>query len=101
MHSEEVKGEDDLQAITIIPFCESLIMEGDHAGVSETSLMLYLDKEMVDMKAIGEENYRDHGWSERNAPEKATAAKGEGDVERIITYLKGEIEKALGINITD
>jgi len=87
--------------ITIIPFCESLIMEGDHAGVSETSLMLYLDKEMVDMKAIGEENYRDHGWSERNAPEKATAAKGEGDVERIITYLKGEIEKALGINITD
>ena len=32
--------------ICVIPFSESMIMKGDHAGTSETSLMLYLKKEL-------------------------------------------------------
>jgi len=82
-------------SIKVIPFFEPLILEGDHAGISETSLMLYLENELVRMDRIGTKNYDDHGWQEHNSPEIASAEKGRRDIERIITYLKEEIEKVL------
>ncbi|MBT4496698.1 MAG: creatininase family protein [Gemmatimonadetes bacterium] len=85
----------DHPSITVIPFCESMIMKGDHAGISETSFMLYLDKNLVDMTRIGEANYRDHGWQDETAPEKGSSAKGEEDADLIITHLKREIEAVL------
>jgi len=82
--------------ITIIPFTEIDCLEkGDHAGISETSLMLYLDRNLVDMTRIGEVNYRDHGWSELNTPEKATASKGETDIQSIIEYFNAKIKQSL------
>lgn len=84
--------------ITVIPFSEPLIMQGDHAGISETSLMLYLGHELVDMTRISEINYKDHGWSDANSPEKATSAKGEVDTEQIIDHLEGLIKEALALS---
>jgi creatinine amidohydrolase/Fe(II)-dependent formamide hydrolase-like protein len=81
--------------ITVIPFSEPLIMQGDHAGINETSLMLYLGRDLVDMTRISDINYRDHGWSDANSPEKATCAKGENDTEQIVTHLEGMIREAL------
>ena len=83
-------------SITIIPFWEAMLVQGDHAGISETSLMLYLDEGLVDMSRISAANYQDHGWSEDNTPEKATPEKGEADVKRVIEHLRGEIERAIG-----
>jgi len=82
-------------SITVIPFCEPMIMEGDHAGISETSFLLYLDKELVDMTRISEVNYKDHGWQADNSPERASRTKGKRDVDLVIAHLKGEIEKAM------
>ena len=81
--------------ITVIPFSEPLIMQGDHAGINETSLMLYLGRDLVDMTRISDINYRDHGWSDANSPEKATCAKGEDDTRQIVTHLEGMIKEAL------
>ncbi len=90
--AEDFRGNPD---ITVIPFSEPLIMQGDHAGISETSLMLYLDRSLTDMTRISAANYQDHGWKDANSPEKATSAKGEDDVEQIITHLEGLIKEAL------
>jgi len=80
------------EGIRVIPACErELLKEGDHAGLCETSLLLYLGRSLVDMTRIGPQNYQDHGWSEANSPEKATAAKGEADVQQIIDGLRAEI----------
>jgi len=79
----------------VIPFAENMILAGDHAGVSETSLMLYLDRSLVDMTRIAEVNYRDHGWEGENDPLKASASRGEAEVESVIDYLKAEIGKVL------
>jgi creatinine amidohydrolase len=82
--------------IRVIPFSEPMLLkEGDHAGVCETSLMLSLDRTLVDMTRIGPQNYQDHGWSEASSPEKATAAKGEADVRRIIDGLRAELARHL------
>ncbi len=79
-------------AIRVVPFSEpTYLKEGDHAGICETSLMLYLDRSLVDMTRIGERNYQDHGWRPENSPERATAAKGEADVRRIIALLRSQI----------
>ena len=79
----------------IVPFAECMILDGDHAGISETSFLLYLDKSLVDMTRIGAVNYREHSWNEGNSPEKATAEKGKQDVAAVIAYLKDKVEKAL------
>ena len=82
-------------SIQVIPFSEPMILKGDHAGVSETSFMLYLDKSLVDMTNIRDINYRDHGWREENCPEKASASRGEAEVHLVIQELKTRIEKAM------
>lgn len=82
-------------AIRVIPFCESQILAGDHAGISETALMLYLDRSLVDMSRIGEVNFREHGWSEEHSPRRATGAKGEADVAAIVEHLRGKIQPLL------
>ena len=80
--------------LRVIAFAEpARLGEGDHAGICETSFMLYLDRSLVDMTRIAERNYRDHGWSDANTPEKASAAKGEADVARIIELLKHEVAR--------
>jgi len=79
----------------VIPFSELMILKGDHAGVSETSLMLYLDRPLVDMTRIGEVNYQDHGWSDDVTPEKASTEQGESEMERIVAHLEAEIAKHL------
>ena len=72
-----------------------MIMQGDYAGISETSLMLYLDGDRVRMDQIREINYQDHGWGPDNSPEKATFEKGKADVELVVEYLRREIGKAM------
>ena len=84
-------------SIAVIPFAEPMTTKGDHAGISETSFMLYLDKGLVDMTRIGELNYKDHGWGEDHSPERATASKGEEDVHAVIAHLKSKVEAA-GVN---
>lgn len=84
------------KAISIIPVTEvDCLGEGDHAGISETSFMLYLDKGLVDMTRINAANYKDHGWGDTNSPELASAAKGEHDLQRIIQYLDSKIKQYL------
>ena len=86
----------DRKAIFIIPVTEvDCLGEGDHAGISETSFMLYLDRNLVDMTRIGEVNYRDHGWSDANSPELASASKGESDLQKIIQYLDSKVKQYL------
>ena len=77
--------------LRVIPFCEAFVLQGDHAGVSETSLLLYLDRELVDMTRIGAANYQDHGWTEANSPEQASAARGEQEVAKIVAHLHAQL----------
>ncbi len=70
-------------------------MQGDHAGIAETSLMLYLDRELVHMDRISDINYKDHYWNEDTTPQKASSEKGEADVKLVIDHLRQEIEKAV------
>jgi creatinine amidohydrolase len=81
--------------LTVIPFAECMLWKGDHAGVSETSLMLYLDKSLVDMTRISDVNYRNHGWSGENDPLNASSARGESETDRVIDHLQAEISRAL------
>lgn len=83
------------QPFRVIPFAEQMVLKGDHAGVSETSLMLYLDRNLVDTTRIGEVNYREHGWREENDPCKASSAKGERDVQTVLAHLRRTIDEAL------
>ncbi|MBT4814442.1 MAG: creatininase family protein, partial [Lentisphaerae bacterium] len=83
------------QTLTVIPFCERMILAGDHAGISETSFMLYLERGLVDMTRIGKANYQDHGWQDHNTPEKATAAQGEAEAAQVVAHLRGQITTAL------
>jgi creatinine amidohydrolase len=85
--------------LTVIPFAERMILDGDHAGVSETSFMLYLDRAQVDMTGIGEENYRDHGWKGEKDPKLASGAsgaRGEGEVEAVVEYLRERVGEVRG-----
>jgi creatinine amidohydrolase/Fe(II)-dependent formamide hydrolase-like protein len=95
---KDIAGEyNNKGAISIIPVTEiDCLREGDHAGISETSLMLYLDRNLVDMTRIGQLNYQDHGWSEERSPELASTAKGESDIQKIIDYLGEKINSLLG-----
>jgi creatinine amidohydrolase len=91
---EEVKGHFvEREGLSVIPFCESMILDGDHAGVSETSFMLYLDRSLVDMTSIGEENYEDHGWGGGRDPKNATSKLGEESIDLVISHLRTEIDK--------
>ena len=92
---EMIKQIRDLAAtrfgLRVVPFCESMIGPGDHAGVSETSLLLAVAPELVDMTRIGPENFTDHGWSEEKSPLKATRARGEADIARIIDWMRAQL----------
>ena len=91
--AQELTSDPDFR---VIPFAEPMATRGDHAAISETSLMLYLDRSYVDMSAIGETNYRDHGWAhDERSPEYASCSFGEAEAERIIAYLKPRIEPYL------
>jgi creatinine amidohydrolase/Fe(II)-dependent formamide hydrolase-like protein len=69
-----------------------MILDGDHAGRSETSFVLYLDKHLVDMTALHEHNYLDHGWQGDRDPSGASVARGEQSVQRVITHLQQKIK---------
>ena len=64
---------------------------GDHAGVYETSLLLYLDRHSVNMSAIYDQGYKDHRWTGYLDPKLASSAKGEGYAFRIVEYMKEKI----------
>jgi creatinine amidohydrolase len=83
------------KTIAVIPFYESLVVQGDHAGISETSFMLYLHNQLVDMSRISKINYREHDWQDWNSPEKATVEKGEKDTEVVLEYLQNSIRESL------
>ena len=85
--ADEFNSKNGLQ---IIPFSENMIMKGDHAGMSETSFMLYLDKNLVNMSDIKEKNYEEHGWNGEHIPENASASIGEKHIEMIIDYIEKE-----------
>jgi creatinine amidohydrolase len=91
--TEMIKDIAEHAEIRVIPFVEPIVLQGDHAGISETSLMLYVDKEKVDMSSISDINYHDHNWTDENTPEKATYEKGKKDIQKVIDYLCAEIEK--------
>ncbi|MCC6443867.1 MAG: creatininase family protein [Armatimonadetes bacterium] len=78
--------------IRVIPFAEPMVLQGDHAGVSETSLMLYLEGSLVDMDAIRPINYQDHGWNETTDPARASSARGESEARSILAALRRELE---------
>jgi creatinine amidohydrolase/Fe(II)-dependent formamide hydrolase-like protein len=82
----------DHNTCTVIPFWESVVVPVDHAGFSETSFMLYLDRTLVDWTGIQEVNYQDHGWQDHNSPERASLENGRVFVKQVIDYLKQEIE---------
>lgn len=84
-----------LGGIRVIPFWEMQLMPGDHAGITETSLMLYVDRSLVNMSAIGEVNFRDHGWTDENSPVPSTAANGEAGVAAITEHLRGKVQALL------
>ena len=85
----------DDEDIALIAFAERMILEGDHAGISETSFLLHLAPDLVQMDRIGQENYQDHGWGDHNTPEKATAKQGQAETAAVIAYLKQRIAQAL------
>lgn len=72
----------------IAPFEWDAIGRKDHAGLIETSLLLYVDRSLVNMTAIGPENHADHGWDEDLYPEKSSTALGEEYVMRIIERIE-------------
>lgn len=82
--------------MTVIPFAECHVLEGDHAGISETSIMLYLDKSLVNMAQIAERNYADHPmWSEEKFdPKNSSVARGEQEVMRVLEALGERIAVA-------
>jgi creatinine amidohydrolase len=82
-------------SLSVYPFCECRLFSGDHAGFTETSLMLYLDRSQVDLTRIGPENWRDHGWSEANSPARASAAAGEELASQIVAHLQEEVARRL------
>jgi creatinine amidohydrolase len=82
--------------ITVLPFYESMLVPGDHAGLTETSFMLHLDPSLVDMTSIREQNYHDHGWNEQNAPDIATPERGREYTTKVIDHLRTKIENKLG-----
>ena len=77
--------------LRIVPFWDKLAVTGDHAGVSETSLMMYVDRGLVDTTRIGAANHADHTWDEARAPEKAGLAEGERQALAIVERLREEI----------
>lgn len=89
-------GADPRFPLTVIPFAECMILAGDHAGASETSFMLYLDRHQVDLTALHEENYRDHGWQGERDPARSSAALGEASIRQVIEHLREKVERALG-----
>jgi creatinine amidohydrolase len=82
------------QAFRVIPFAEPMVLEGDHAGISETSLMLYLDKHRVDMTRIGPVNHQEHRWKAGHHPEEASAAIGEEQAWKIVEHLARAVAAA-------
>jgi creatinine amidohydrolase len=68
----------------LTPFEWDILGRKDHAGLVETSLLLFLERNLVNMAAIGPENHEDHGWPEEMYPEKASVAQGEEFVMKII-----------------
>jgi len=64
---------------------------GDHAGVVETSLLLYLRRDLVNMAAIYEQGYKNHYWNGENDPKLASSAKGERYAQKILRYMEREI----------
>jgi len=68
---------------------------GDHAGICETSLLLYLNRNLVNMAAICEQGYTDHDWAGAADPKLASAAKGEELAGIIVSYMKNEINRIL------
>ncbi|MGI6099669.1 MAG: creatininase family protein [Lentisphaerae bacterium] len=77
--------------IRVVPFCESMIISGDHAGLTETSFLLAVAPELVDMTRIGPENFADHGWSEEKSPLKASRERGEADIALIIEWMRTQL----------
>ena len=83
-------------SLKIIPFAEPMVLNGDHAGISETSLLLYLDKPLVDMTRIGPINHEEHHWKPGHHPEEATSAIGEEQALAIVDYLRVAVDEAYG-----
>lgn len=68
-----------------------MLISGDHAGLTETSFLLAVAPELVDMTRIGPENFADHGWSEEKSPVGATRERGEADIAKIMTWMRGQL----------
>jgi len=66
---------------------------GDHAGIVETSLLLYLRRDLVNMSAINEQGYIDHRWAEPKDPKDSSAALGEDYANRIVAFMKDALSK--------
>lgn len=65
----------------------------DHAGRVETSFMLYLNRNLVNMTAIKPENYQDHLWSDISIPENASASLAEEAIEKMSDFCQEKIKE--------
>ncbi len=92
---DQVAAAAQATSLKVYPFYECRLFTGDHAGFTETSLMLYLDRGRVDLTRIGPENWRDHGWSEANSPERGSAAAGEELAGQIVAHLQEQVGRLL------
>jgi len=95
---EEIAAETDAPAegfnVIVCPE-KKLSGGGDHAGVNETSLLLYLNRDLVDMSAINEQGYVDHHWTGALDPRLASAARGEELAGIITAYMEEKIGRAM------
>lgn len=85
-YARQVSGADPFNWIKVHPLMSAEVTAQypfDHAGIGETSLMLALAPEVVEMERTGE----NRGWYTDGA-EKATAELGERGVARIMEHLR-------------
>lgn len=82
--------------IRVIPADErALLGEGDHAGIGETSLLLHLAPQWVDMTRIDDHNRAEHRWTDSTDARRATAAIGAARLAAILDALAPGIQTAL------
>ncbi len=81
--------------LVVIPGDErTLLGEGDHAGIWETSLLLHRAPARVDLRRIDDTNRRDHQWTDATDARRASAAQGAQRLAAILAELRSRLQAA-------
>jgi len=82
--------------VKVLAYCERTILgDGDHAGIWETSLFAALCPELVRMDRIWAFNRRQHHWDDAHNPKKASPALGRQALQKIARRVRADVQKAL------